>query len=284
MKRSFTPIRIAACCAAMLLAAAPLAPGALIAHYTLDNNTNDATSNGNDGTTSGTTSFSTDTAPVPGGSTHSLMFNDSGNANDGFVDLPEGDQSEPDNDLFIDGSFTVASWVKFDARSTSAGAAKIVGNYQTSSPFEHNYLLRVFQEGHGNSNQVAFIARDQSGDTVTLTDPDVPSLDEWVHYAATFDSTDGTTKLFRNGSEVASGTLSNFNGFDATGQVASLADAASGNMTESRNFNGKLDDVRIYNEALSQSQVQTLIIPTPAALPGGVALLAMALLRRRRRS
>jgi len=276
------PLAFAIVAAALALATAP-ASAALIAHYELDSDVTDATGNGNDGTLSGTTSFSTDVPAAISGSTHSLQFNDGGAANDGFVDLPEGDATEPDNDLFIDGSYTIAAWVKFDARSgTGGGAAKIVGNFKLSGDFQHNYLLRVFHSDHGSiPDKVGFIARDASGDTQTLLDPTVPNLGEWIHYAATFDASDGAMKLYRDGSQVDSQTLSNFDGFDATDQIASLGDADSDNHNESQNFNGKLDDVRIYNEALDADGIGALI-PEPATLAllglGGAVMLG----RRRR--
>lgn len=243
---------------------------ALIAHYTLEegsgSSVGDATTNGNGGTAIGTYSWDgTDAAPVPGGSTYSLQLNNLGNANNGYADLPEGDATEPDTDLFIDGSFTLAAWVKFDDYSSGAGAAKIVGSYQTSSPFAHNYLLRIFQSDHSLADTVGFIARDQSGDTVTLADDITPTTDVWYHYAVSFDDTDGATTLYRDGNEVDTGTLANFNGFGASSQIVSLGDADSQNHDESKNFNGKLDDVRIYDEVLQPSEIHGLAIPEPAA-------------------
>lgn len=183
----------------------------------------------------------------------------------------------------MNGSYTIATWVKIEARSSSEGAAKIVGNYQTGGNYRHNYLLRVFQGDRtdGSQNKIAFIARDKSDNTVTLADDKVPTIDEWVHYAATFDSSDGTTTLFRNGSVVDTAILSNFDGFDATAQVASLSDADSESHQDSENFNGLLDDVRIYDEALTQSEIQALTIPEPSAL-ALLLLCGVAMLRRRR--
>ena len=277
--------------AAILALAGPNAQAALIAHYTFDgSNANDVTGNGNNGTLNATPTFVTDVAPVPGGSSHAISFNNGGTTNDDYVDLPEGDgpdDPDTDADLFINGSLTVAAWIKIEARSgvDEIGAASMVTSQQTESPWQQNYNLRVYYAGHPESNKVNFTIRDIGETKVSLDDPVVPDLNEWIHYAATFDSTDGATKLFRNGEEIVSDTFTGTAGFNAADLTASLADGglAPGKGFNDSNFNGLLDDVRIYDEALSQPEIQDLAIPEPASfmvlLLGGLAVIG----RRRTR-
>ncbi|MBI1369781.1 MAG: hypothetical protein GC162_14140 [Planctomycetes bacterium] len=56
-----------------------------------------------------------------------------------------------------------------------------------------------------------------------------------------------------------------------------------GNGPGGENFAGYIDEVRVYDIALSQSQIQGLmVIPAPAALPAGLALMGLVTMRRRK--
>ena len=293
-----TPLAFAIVVAALALATAPTS-AALIAHYSFESGTGsgngltvgDDSGNDYDGTTAqgetGSPAFVSSTAPVPGGSSKALRFNldNSGTIVDdnSYVDLPEAG-------LFINGSYTIATWLNVQERSGAGnnGAAKLVGNWSNSSPWAHNYLLRLFYTGHTNSDKVGFIVRDSDGDTtITIEDPDVPDLDTWYHYAVTFelDGTSATATMYRDGVFVLDATATDFSGFSASDLNAELGESSPGTGTGDGGFNGLLDDVRVYNEALTQAEIQGLaIIPEPATLAllglGGAVMLG----RRNRRT
>ena len=285
------PLAFVIVAAALALATAP-ASAALIAHYSFETDAlTDETGNNNDGSsTNGQVDLVTSAAPVPGGSSQAVRFNldNSGDIvdDDSYIDLPEGDAAEPDTDLFINGSYTIATWVNVQKRSGAGnnGAAKLVGSSSNSSPWAHNYLLRLFYSGHDNSDKVGFIARDSDGSTtIAINDPDVPELDTWYHYAVTFelDGTSATATMYRDGDFVVDATATDFGGFSASDLNAELADSSPGT-DDDGGFNGLLDDVRIYDEALTQPEIQGLVIPEPATLAllglGGAVMLG----RRRR--
>jgi large repetitive protein len=105
--------------------------------------------------------------------------------------------------------------------------------------------------------------------------------DEWIHLAVVFDGIAGTKTLYANG-QVA-GTV-------ATQSGESLSDIAAFNFftrTSKTNggdwwdsFHGKMDDFRIYDHALTQAEVMTLVPePTTIALLG---LGGLALIRRKK--
>jgi hypothetical protein len=71
----------------------------------------------------------------------------------------------------------------------------------------------------------------------------------WTHLAATYDGT--TLRLFVNGTQVSTATRSG-NIATSTGVLNIGGDAAF-----AQYFTGRIDDVRIYNRALTQAQVQT---------------------------
>ncbi len=81
---------------------------------------------------------------------------------------------------------------------------------------------------------------------------DIP-LNQYMHGAVTFDGL-GTLRMYLNGAEVVSATS-----YALTDNPASNVEiASSGGCTEHQNFPGVIDDVRIYNRALTADEVKRL--------------------------
>jgi len=87
-------------------------------------------------------------------------------------------------------------------------------------------------------------------------------LNAWSHLAATYDG--AVARLFVNGTEVASRPQ--------TGSMTVSADPLTigGNTYSGQNWSGLIDEVRIYNRALSSTEIQTdmttpitVRVPTP---------------------
>src|SRR5262249_25047021 len=82
-----------------------------------------------------------------------------------------------------------------------------------------------------------------------VTGPSALPVNTWTHLAGTYDGT--TLRLYVNGtlvaSQAASGTITT-----STGAVR-----LGGNAVWGEYFRGRIDDVRIFNRALSQAEVQT---------------------------
>jgi hypothetical protein len=74
------------------------------------------------------------------------------------------------------------------------------------------------------------------------------TLNAWAHLAATYDG--ATLRLYVNGTQVASSAVS--------GAIATTAGSLriGGNNVWSEWFKGTIDDVRVYNRALSAAEVQ----------------------------
>jgi peptidoglycan/xylan/chitin deacetylase (PgdA/CDA1 family) len=74
-------------------------------------------------------------------------------------------------------------------------------------------------------------------------------LNTWTHLAATYDGT--TLKLFVNGSQVGSKAIS------GAIRVSTSPLRIGGNAVWGRYFRGRIDEVRVYNRALSQAEIQS---------------------------
>ncbi len=97
------------------------------------------------------------------------------------------------------------------------------------------------------------------------------ALNTWSHLASTYDGT--TLRLYVNGVLVGSQAM--------TGAIAASTGALhiGGNTIWGEDFSGLIDDVRVYNRALSVSEIQTdlngaVVPPVPDTTPPVVALTA----------
>jgi hypothetical protein len=179
----------------------------------------------NDGTCSG---GSCPRAGVPGKANTALRFD----GVDDYINL--GNPAS----MNIDGQVSIEAWVNFQAAD---GIRNVVAHGYTRSP-DAEVSLRV-QDGRyevgswdGTSHKAWY---------------NIPAKDlgRWVHLAGTYDGT--AWRLFRNGVEVASTA-------EATGAVSvngNWAIGARGTGTE-RFYQGLLDEVAIYNQALSPQEIQ----------------------------
>lgn len=88
-----------------------------------------------------------------------------------------------------------------------------------------------------------------------------PSLNVWHHCAYTFDGT--THRLYIDGAQVASSTVT-----PGTSSPTLLQVGSRGGWTNASNFSGKLDELRVYQRALSAAEIQVLADFTPSiAMP-----------------
>ena len=212
----------------------------LVAHYELEQNVEDSSGNGHNGTLN----------RVGGGASYiqgkigdsALNFvGDSDHVHLGNFDPSAGT-----------GAFTVAFWVKWNgkiAQSQGLVAKRTVW----PSPWD-------WQIAYNNSADEIRFERDTvlgSGEPVIVTD-------QWVHLACTFDG-NTTAKIYGNGEEVAS-----MDSFETGGQPD--ADIVLGVMQldgAPEPFNGALDDVMFFKSALSGGEIQQIMSGIAAVEPSG---------------
>ena len=80
------------------------------------------------------------------------------------------------------------------------------------------------------------------------------NADQWYLLTAVYDSTDGEMRLYIDGQFDSSITQSS--GF--TSPIASKLTIGVRNLEDDEYFDGRIDDVRIYNAALESEEVQAL--------------------------
>jgi hypothetical protein len=208
-------------------------PEGLAGYWPLDEGTGttatDKSGYGRNGTVTGAASYSTD---------HPLMDNNR------FSILSPGGTGDavsvPDASVWwLNGSFTVALWVKVPA--TSTGTVHIAGK-RASGCGAANWAL--FQDGTG----LKFVGQ------TTLSFGQSAPADTWTHLAVT--QQNGTVRAYVNGLEVSSGAF--------TIGPRSSAPMRFGNTGDCSGDPVQVDHIQIYTRELSAAEVAVLGTPPPA--------------------
>ncbi len=231
----------------------------LVAHFRMDGNANDSSSNANHGTLSGAVATSDRFA-----NNNSALFFDGTN-----------DSVDSSQLLFNGDNATVAFWAQ-SAGSQSTFAIMVSQGHSGNDPFADTGF--AFQYGHPSSNVTSFISGNNTGGSDSWSTLnygiDLESDTDWHHYAMTYNG--ATTTIYLDGTEVASSN---------TGLVFNTYAFSIGHDTfnPGRFFHGSIDDVQVYDNPLTGAQVlQLTLVPEPTStsllLLGGAALI----LRRRK--
>ncbi len=224
-----------------MFAVSPIDPN-LVGWYKLDegagSTTADASGVGNNG------ALANGPAWVAGHSGNALQFDPAATSRVSVAD---------NSTLDITGPLTITAWVKTSLKDSQNIVHK--GRYGSTDGYE----LGLSSNGH------AFFRLNQktSGDTYRVdSTSSYPTNNTWIYLSATFDG--GAIKLYVNGAVQASkaAPISIINNSTALA-IGSQDDGY-------RSIKGAVDDVRIYNRALSASEITALFQGTVTP-PGNVA-------------
>ncbi len=179
------------------------------------------------------------------------VWQSAGGVNQGALEFDGVDDRIDLGPLDIDSGtgLTMSVWLKAD--DLEVGDSRLISKATGTSSSEHYWMLGTLSE-----NKLRFRLRTGGLTSTLISDPEVFELEAWAHVAATYDGTD--MRLYVNGTEMASLPL--------TGQIDTNPSvlAAIGNQpdgADNRPFDGLLDDVRIYNRALTDSEIALLVDP-----------------------
>jgi Concanavalin A-like lectin/glucanases superfamily len=160
------------------------------------------------------------------------------------------------NASFPDSAFTISFW----ANKTGAGDQDPRALMFSGWGGNHNNYIDIDASGH----PYAIIATSGGGGSINAGT--VYGNNAWHFWTLTYDSSAGSNNfiLYQDGTNVGSATI--------TGSLSNNGDGAQffGNVNNpgSYSFYGKLDDIRIYNRALSSSDVTQLFQYTGATVAG----------------
>ncbi|MFA6432514.1 MAG: LamG domain-containing protein [Candidatus Paceibacterota bacterium] len=210
------------------------------------NTTGDISGNGNTGTL---VNMSTSTSPTQGEIGQALIF-------DGVNDYVDAGSASSVDDIETTGSgMTISMWI-YPRGYGSSNAGVIVGK---GANFVSGYFQFVF-DGYGPT-----LAFQKDYDGASNLDARIPfaatRLNKWQHLTVTWDgsATAANIHFYINGAEITKSYTANGVGNKLSDASYSLGIGSriAGNYT-----NGTLDDVRIYNRALSGAEVAKLYTAT----------------------
>ena len=168
---------------------------------------------------------------------------------------------------FYQSAFTLEAWVQ--KQTATKNDVGILGTWAGSGPMLWvDHIATRYQLTLGSNGLSGYL---DSGHN--------PIAGQWQHLAATYDGT--TARYYIDGIEVASRTVSGSVGNSNIWRIGAYGTSPGGF------FDGTIDDVRIYNRALSAGEVQfdmnqpvTSVVPpadtTPPTAPGTLAATAGA--------
>jgi uncharacterized repeat protein (TIGR01451 family) len=153
--------------------------------------------------------------------------------------------SAPDNSTLRPSSLTLETWVWF----TSIPSTGVIVSKTAGSAANDSYLL-WYQGGalHG-------VVGNTSGPGTIVDYTWTPTLNTWYHVAFTSDAAGQAETLYVNGAIVGTATNTTAIGYDAN---PLLIGAEIENSTTQYFFPGLIDELTLYNRALSQSEVQAV--------------------------
>jgi len=166
-------------------------------------------------------------------------------------------------------SFTLHAWVY----KTATKDARII--YKNNAG---NIGHPVFGLASGSDNAIRCRLRASDGTGVDYSAGSI-SLNTWTHVACTYDGSN--VRVYKDGVQV--GSTSKTGTLAATNDVAVIGQNEAGTSVD-RHWPGRIDEVRIYNRALSQSEIQQdmntpigggSVPDTPPAPPTGFGIQPM---------
>ncbi len=164
--------------------------------------------------------------------------------NNEYVEIEDRD------DLDLAGSdFTVAAWLK-PATFGESSQGRIV-DHDGGSSGGGGWTFQLMDNASFVTSGLAYQV---NGTSISSSNPNLITLDTWQHAAVTYDS--GTLTFYVGGQPRGVRT-------GAPAVVATSAPIRIGmRATDSdRDFNGSIDEVRVYDRALSQAEIQDLAAP-----------------------
>ena len=163
---------------------------------------------------------------------------------DGFVSSANGTNDTTAN-------LSLEAWIRPRTVPSSGTAATIISQWDTSAPTNNGF--RLYLDG----SAVTFAMRSDAGGTQAVPLGITAVANEWIHVAATYDSTTNTVRGYKNGVLTSTTVTSTATGAINEGAVEFVvgADTMTSNSAALNFFYGNISDVRVWNDVRTAAEI-----------------------------
>jgi len=184
------------------------------------------------------------TASVDTNAPNGVTVTSPGKVDDAFSFTGNGaDRVKTDGIVPVGTSFSVSAWVRVDTPISPP-------TFSYRRIVENDYLSSFFL-GDNSSGRYEFVVNGTDNGLGSLIGPSLVVASNWVHVAGTYDSASTTAKLYVNNNAVTSVSVAAPGPTFLNVSIGSSASAADC-------WNGDIDEVRIYNRALTAGEIDDL--------------------------
>ena len=208
----------------------------LVAWYPFNGNANDVSGNNLNGTNNGATL----TSDRAGNTNSAYSFNGTSN----YIDVADN------NLLDFTNQYSISGWIYTTATSGNSSSRTIVSKAKNSTQTGLSLNLDNLQ-----SYKITADNTDGSGAHLIVSDT-IPTLNKWYHTVLTYDGTN--LQIYING-QLAKSTAATISLLNSTHSLT----IGSQQISLNDYFSGKIDDIGLWNRALTQQEITALNNASP---------------------
>ena len=227
----------------------------LIAYYPFNGNANDESGNNLNGTISGVVTLTTDRFNNPN---KAYYFN--GSIND-FIKVNH------DSKLNFNNSFTISAWVKLEGTLSGVNqrfqilnkGRDVIDGYNLSYDYTDYITTTVPGSSFGFTNNYPNPNNNNWGEIISVYPYSTAGINGgWNNISGVVDVNEGTAKLYVNGLLMGSKTISSVKIENTEPLIIGRHRDPQQETMFPYPFKGKIDDIKIYNRALTLNEVKEL--------------------------
>ena len=215
----------------------------LVCWFPFNGNANDESGNGKNGVVNGATLTSDRFGKI------NSAYNFSGTTND--ITLSNSQN-------LVNTSFTVSAWGTLDNLTPTEADAVVIGQFNGQNTGDRKWLFGY--RATGNQKGITYYLFDNLGNCPnnSFSTNWTPQTAEWYNVTWVFNS-GNSIKTYINGvlHTTLSTTLTSFNS-TSNNILTKIGNGISANTPRNIPWNGKLDDIGIWNRALTQNEIEKL--------------------------
>jgi hypothetical protein len=220
----------------------------LVGWWPFNGNANDVSGNGNNGTVNG----ATQTIDRFGQTNHSYYFN---GTNFNHIEV----LNNPNNSLNLTNNLTISCWFQSDSMYTESGTVRsILMKTGDGVGAQNGYVFGLWGGVPGTGptvGMVHFAAQPYNNGSSFPGANGFVNIKTWYHLAVTYTDSDSTLKYYLNGNLIDTKRL-NFNIGNNSNPL--WIGSSQSIYSTKKTFHGKIDDIGIWNRALSQDEISVL--------------------------